>query len=228
MAVEASSRRCRILKNSHLAEGGQLALVNPHFPIYLISWWYTAVCESPFLKAVATHLNLEILVLDPFTIVFHAYGKRECSPLVLRGQLMPFVNIEVGILAIDMQLATFFATHHHVHSLVFPITIEIERSNLCWDGDTCIVGEYGRQLLHDRGILRHRATRHHHPRCQANHHAPGQKVIVLSRSHVNKSPSFVAFLSSPCPLGSPTYTTRRCWPAAASTAKDRSGSSYRD
>lgn len=68
-------------------------------------------------------------------------GKCQRSALILLQQLMPLVDIEVGIASVGVNGTFLGAFHHHIDSLHFIVNHrEIEGSNTHRDGNPHIVG----------------------------------------------------------------------------------------
>ena len=110
--------------------------------------------QSPFIKSVWADTNGEILILFPLSVLSHADGKRQLSAFVLRRQLMPVIDVEIGIVTLCVQFTTFGALHHHIDAVDDIIgTIEIQRCNLCRYRHADIIRINPRQFINNYGIL---------------------------------------------------------------------------
>ena len=155
MAVDTHARHLGILKNGVFIESREVALVESHMTVNLIAWSDTPIGEPPLIEGVRTDADGEVLVLCPPTIFPDANSKRQLSAFVLLRQLMPLVNVKVGIVTLDMQFSTFGAFHNHIHQLNTGLkAVEVQRGNLRRNRHPYIVGIDRWQLIYLRRILR--------------------------------------------------------------------------
>jgi hypothetical protein len=72
---------------------------------------------------------------------------------------MPIGNIEVGLIALNMQFTTLRASYHNIHAVDIGLNaIEVQWSNLRRDGHTNIIRIDGRQRIYPYGILHFTGT----------------------------------------------------------------------
>ena len=121
---------------------------------HLIARSDAAVGETPLVERIRTDADSEVLVLCPLSVFPDADRELQFTALVLCRQGVPIVDVEVGIVTLDMQLTTFGATHHNIYSIGFAIhSIEVQRGDLRRHRHTDIVRIDSRQLIDNRRIL---------------------------------------------------------------------------
>ena len=82
-----------------------------------------------------------------------SYTDSQTAALVGLKQLMPVIDVEIGIVAIDMQSLALGAFHHDIHAIVVTVDAEIQRSDSHGDCHIHIVGENRRQLVGSHWVL---------------------------------------------------------------------------
>ena len=107
VAVHAASGHGHLGEEGELVERVDVALVDTDVAAHLIAGRYAAVGESVVVEGILAHLDVEIVVLHPLAVFFGAYRQYEVSALVLFGEPVPCVDVEVGIAAAGMQFTTF-------------------------------------------------------------------------------------------------------------------------
>ena len=153
MAVDTHARHLCILNDGILIEVGQVALIETHLTEHLIARCNATVGKSPFIKGIFTDRHREILILRPLSILQYADSKGKLSTLVLLRQCMPVGYVESSLITLDMQFAAFTALHHYIQviNIIFN-PVEVQRSNLCRNGYTGIIGIDLWQLVHLGGV----------------------------------------------------------------------------
>ena len=68
MTVETGTRCCRIFKDSRFLEITQVALIDAQLAIHLITRGNTTISQAPVLQFVWADMDIEVLILEPFTI----------------------------------------------------------------------------------------------------------------------------------------------------------------
>ena len=74
---------------------------------HLIAWSDAAIGQSPLIKSIGANSYTEILILLPLSVFLDTDGKDELSAFVLLRQGVPLVDIEIGKVALRMNLTTF-------------------------------------------------------------------------------------------------------------------------
>ena len=180
VAVDAGTRSSEIVEDGGLVECRQVALVYPHVAVDLITGSYPTVCQTPVADGVRADGHRKVLILSPLAILLHADGKCQRTALVLPGERMPVVEVELCIVAVGVDLAALRPFHRHVDTVAIVAgNVEVHRSNAVGDGNAGVVGEDGRQFVDLRHILRFLGTRGEH---HCRHH------IDIYLLHINKLP----------------------------------------
>ena len=103
MTVEAGTRRCRILKDCRFLEITQVALIDAQLAIHFITWSYTTISQAPVIKSIWTDMDIEVLILRPVTLLFHINSNFQISTSILSKQMMPFIDIEICVVAFTLK-----------------------------------------------------------------------------------------------------------------------------
>ena len=154
VAVDACAGHRCVLNDGSLLECSQVALVQSHLSIYLVPGWYESISKSPRPQMVCRYIHGKVFVLCPMPIGFDRNGEYDLPPFVLFGEIMPFVQVKLGILCVAVYSSTFRAFDHNVKHIARFREIELEWRNLCGDSHTDIIGKYGWQLFAFDGIDR--------------------------------------------------------------------------
>ena len=148
MAVDALVRCLGILQQGALVEIGQVALVEAHLAIDLVAGWDAAVGDAPGIEGFVAHHDLEVAIAGPLPLFLCTDGECQRSAFVLLYDLMPLVDVEVGIVSVGVNSASLRAFHLYVDSLHLVVCHrEVEWRNAHRDGDAYIVGIDIRQLV---------------------------------------------------------------------------------
>ena len=107
MTIDAHAWHLGILKDGVLIERGEIALIQSHVTEHLIAWGDASIGQSPLLKGIGTNSNAEVLILFPLSVFPDTDSKGQFSAFVLLRQGVPLVDIEIGKVALHMNLATF-------------------------------------------------------------------------------------------------------------------------
>ena len=166
-----------------------VALVDADISAYLVPWWDAPVGESIIIEGIRTHIDGEVKVLCPLSSGSRTHRDSELSAHILTGQFMPFLYIEIGPLAIDMQFASTAPADLHIHTVETCIGhIEVERSDVRRHRHPHIIGIYSGELADHLGIVGRIGA------CRQQGKEPGNDDEVWL-SHVSFLPSFSSHTS---------------------------------
>ena len=128
----------------------------------LVIWFNEPVCEYR-VNAVIAHRPHEILVVFPLSVF--SYRKRDINFLACRifKERFPFIYSEHHFVTCLTHFQCAFATcGSKTHCISLSPYFEVERSDVGWYGDVCIVGIYCRQGFDFPDILWSWSARMHY------------------------------------------------------------------
>ena len=150
MTVKAGTRRCGILKDCRFLKVTQVALIDAQLAIHLIAWSNATISQAPVVKSVWADIDIEILILEPFTIFQYIHRDSEFSTLIFSQEVVPLLYIKVRILFSDRRdfLIGLRSSHTHYHFIHIVIRhIEIKRSDVDRNRNPNVIREDFRQLF---------------------------------------------------------------------------------
>ena len=163
MTVDTLVGDLRILYQRCLVEGREVALEESHLAVYLVAGGNATIGDAPLVKRFAADQDVERAILRPLPVFLRTDSDRKLAALVLLQQLVPLVNVEVGIVAIGMHCPTLRAFHLDIDGLHGIVSHrEVQRSDAHRNRDADIVRIDVGQRVVLRHILRHRLTAHKH------------------------------------------------------------------
>ena len=150
MTIETGTRCCGILKDSSLLKVTQVALIDAQLAIHLIARGDATIGQTPVVQFVWADMDIEILILEPFTIFQYIHRDSEFSTLIFSQEVVPLLYIKVRILFSDRRdfLIGLRSSHTHYHFIHIVIRhIEIKRSDVDRNRNPNVIREDFRQLF---------------------------------------------------------------------------------
>ena len=157
VAVVALTVGHGVLDDGEFVEVAEVALIYAHLAVNLVTGCDAAVSQAPLVQRIRADVDGEVIVLHPVSVYLGANGHGQVLATVRFGKFVPFSGIEVGVLAVGMQLPAVGAFDRHVHALhvsFFRHDREIEGRDSGGNGHADVVGEDGRRSGHLADIIR--------------------------------------------------------------------------
>ena len=153
MAVDTHSRHLGVLYQRSFVKIVYAALKEPHLAIHFIPWRNTPIGKSVVSHLILADLHCEILIPIPSAVFFCADRECQHSSLVSAYEVMPLVDIKVGIVALMVYHAFFASLYGHVNLVHVVCDVKVHWRDVGWDSHSTIVGKDSRQLVHFHRIV---------------------------------------------------------------------------